>query len=339
MLKKTANNSGIMNQLKEETEKVTTQSPTDRLAGLASMAPKLEPKAKSKSERPIIQLSDQEQDVLNEFLASTMVNKDVEAKKKALYAIVRPMLAKKYLFGWQALGTKPDNPRVPSDRGSCLLEAKDKTGKFSLPEGNEDFQTYLVSMGVPKVTAKQIATKEVETKTVYDVASPSDLEETNPELANKLVSAIIDSGKFTQQEIKELITARQEVSLREGFLGRLVTYLPGPDGAEERVTILDRLITAIKCVEYSIASVKWDGSLDEAYDSIRTANSRQEIMDVATGDGLYRLTADGVTARIFKNKKLVCEKQCKDNGHALNTVKKWQRDRQSLEASIAEYQG
>lgn len=329
---------------------------------LSKAGKKSETAANKKSERPIINLGDaQTRDIataVDRLTACVHMKKAVDGHEKAARRIVMPFGQHKTLELWIKNGNRTENIKLQTPAGaSFILQAKDTiTGVrgVRLPKNEDgepiDVETHLGNHNVPA----QLITRLMEEGEFVDeqvMTIPMvKLEKENKPLADRLIELIVaanDGGvttkdgkkiKFTDEELSQLVEGAHDVTVKEGFLDRIVPHVRNAiSGDEQQIVALSAVLDAIP-PQWAVGSATQGINEKEIIGTILHKEPEQVTTPQAPVDhaaGNYTLRVTGLNIEIIRNsdKKPLATKKCKDGGHLENTIKKWQRE----PTALAEY--
>ena len=327
-----------------------TMSAKERLAQRAGEA-EPPPSTNSKKVRQVLELTDEEKSLVDEYLSMTAIEKEVKGLKKD--GLVRGILKKKVIADWVAAGRKTENPLVQGEHSKCLFVCADSSGRLKVgTDANGKarlLQDRLKEENFPAAFSEEVC-KHVKQKEIQTILSPDEIEGKHPELAEKIRCLLLDN--LTVEETKIVVKNDTAVEVEPGFVDNIAKYAVGRNN-DEKADMLLRFIESTKIVifriddaeshDYNVAMQQLMRKLniDLKVAPTATAPEKGTEKEFVTDDKLYRIIVKDNMVTLFRLSgsgvsEKVGIKKCNDAGHALNTARKWMRDRETLETAEEE---
>lgn len=318
--------------------------------------------ASAKKDRPIIVIDDALQSkVIDRMASADLMVKTMKGHQEASKASFLPWGLSKVLFGWIKKGNPTENVQFQTPNGtSFILQIKDTLKKFKtgwMEDGQpKTAEQFFTENNIPEVLIERL-TEQNEFQTKDSMTIPiATLEKDNEKLCEKLFELIIlanEEGvkskngkttiKFSDDDLRQIIVNQKTISLKEGFLDRMVGHCKEVSATDDEA--LENLNNLFQVVNPTVA-----------YSSIKVGTKHKEILEelinpdcetitlpakeeiFATKDGKYTLKVKGTTIAVIRSSdnREMATKTCTDAGHVNNTIKKWQREPDSLAGFIAE---
>lgn len=306
-------------------------------------------------------------DAVDRLTAAVHVKKSVEGHEKAARAVVLPYVKRETLRLWVQQGGKAENPQVSTPTGShFIMQVKDTlTGLrgFRVPKDETgqpiDVEQHLQNHGVSQELIERL--KEAGEFVDQEVMTipMARLEKENRDLADRLINLIVaanDGGvstkdgkkiKFSDDEMGKLVEVAHDVTIKEGFLDRVVQHCATISREEDaQLELLDSILTAIP-PQWAVGSVNPGLKEDVMVKTLLHSDPPEPAeapapkvppKPVDHDAASYTLRVEGLKITVIRKKddKELATKVCKDSGHVANTVKKWQREPDTLNAFITE---
>lgn len=315
----------------------------DPLESLLNDATPLAPKkpGAKKKQRDLIELTEQEALTFNRFCMADAAMKMAKGHQESSKGTILPVLKDKLLNIWCEEGHRTDNPRVQTENGQAILQARESL-RFELPVGdNGEPGTVidaLMSAGFSEDEAEAIREKEFTETTELRFANITKLRDDadTKKIVDKLLKLVLD--EFSPNERAVLLEKVNAVTLNEGFLDRAVTH------ANCEPIKLKALLDVVRPT-FLMSQIVWKGELNDAVKSLEAAAATPapalapSIPTPTTAipkvfnsdDKQWRASYIGGEAKLFMvgadSDVLVATKNCSGGpSHAEQTCKKWMRE-------------
>jgi len=233
---------------------------------------------------------------------------------------------------------------------------------FRVPKDDQgtpiDIEQHLTNHGISTALIAKLQ-KEGEFVDVETMTIPmAKLEKENRTLADRLIDLIVAANeggvttkdgkkiKFSDDEMKSLVESAHDVTIKEGFLDRIVGHVAAlASGEDAQVEMLDGILSAVP-PQWAVGSVNPGLKEDVMVRTLlhdkppepEVPVSAVPVKAVEHDATKYTLRVEGLKITVIRksDNKELATKTCKDVGHAVNTVKKWQREPDALAGFIAE---
>lgn len=329
--------------------------------------------AAKKSDRPVIELTYDDHETklyaeqVDRFTAADAAKKGIDGLIKTAQAALKPYLITRVMQMWVDQGRKMDNPRVQTPGGSSFnFQVKDTlTGArgFKVPKDENGqpvpIEKHLAAHGVSKDLISNLKDSgEFKEQQVLGFVDMTKLETDQPVLAERLMALVLAANqggvttskgekiKFNDNELELILEQSNNITVKEGFLDRSVTYCKDvTDDPEVAVTMLQNLLTAVppqwafgqaNCLHPETAIAKL---LSPETDGKVAPPPPAPPVEHDTGKFILRVTGTLITIVRRKDGKEVAKKQCKDDMHCKNSIRKFMENPASLDTYVADNMG
>lgn len=309
--------------------KSTKVDPLDSLLNDAAVvAPK---KPGKKKQRDLIELEPSEAAAFDRFCMADAALKLAKGHQEGSKATILPVLTDKLLSIWCEEGHRTDNPRVQTEKGQAILQARE-TLRFDIPAGDDGepgtVTDALMAVGFDEETAEAIREREFTEKTELRFANISKLREdaAKKKVVDKLLAMVLEN--FTPAERAVLLEKVNTVTLNEGFLDRAVAHV---DGDPVQLKALFQVVRPT----FLVSHIVWKGDLNDAMNTLETEKPTAPTTALpntfTSEDGQWKATCVGNEAKLFMvqggTEIEMATKTCSGGAtHAEQTCKKWMRD-------------
>lgn len=320
----------------------TTTKKVDPLDSLLNDATNVHTKkpASKKKQRELIELEPTEAVAFDRFCMADATLKMAKGHQEGSKATILPVLTDKLIRMWCEEGHRTDNPRVQTENGQAILQARENL-RFDIPAGEDGepgtVADALIAVGFDPDKAEEIRQKEFTEKTELRFANISKLrdDDNSRKIVDKLLRLVLDN--FSPAERAVLLEKVNTVTLNEGFLDRAVTH------AECDASKLKALFQVVRPT-FLMSQIVWKGDLDTAMKTLETekpvaptttaaipAPTNALPKTFASEDGKWKAQFVGNEAKLFMIEGGVevemATKVCSGGAsHAEQTCKKWMRD-------------
>jgi hypothetical protein len=320
--------------------------PLDSLLNDAAPVATKKPGSKKK-QRDVIELAPTEATAFDRFCMADAALKMAKGHQEGSKATILPVLIDKLLFMWCEEGHRTENPRVTTDNGQAILQARENL-RFDIPAGDDGepgtVADALMAVGFDEAKAEEIREREFTEKTELRFANISKMREdpAQKKVVDKLLTMVMEN--FTPAERKVLLEKVNTVSLNEGFLDRAVAHV---DADPVKLKALFQVVRPT----FLMSQIVWKGDLDTAMKTLDTekpAKVESAAIPAPTtalpktftsDDGQWKATCVGGEAKLFMVQGgaeiEMATKTCSGGAtHAEQTCKKWMRDAEYRAESI-----
>jgi hypothetical protein len=317
----------------------------DPLAALLDDAKTIAPKkpGAKKKERELIELDASEARAFDRFCMADAALKMAKGHQEGSKASILPVVTDKMLQMWCEEGHRTDNPRVQTENGQAILQARE-TLRFELP-ANEDGSVgtvteMLQSVGFSEEKAEEIREREFTETTELRFANISKLREDpkSKKLVDKLLTLVLEN--FEPEDRKVLLEKVNNVTLKEGFLDRSVAHV-------DRDPALLKALFQVVRPTFLMSHIVWKGDLNDAVKTLEgttaetlttpaikipaaTTVAPKIALSFKSDDGQWKASYVGLEATLFMvqggTEIEMKKKTCTNEGHAKATCQKWMRD-------------
>jgi hypothetical protein len=315
----------------------TTDDPFAALVGEAKAAPTTK-KTTKKKDRTHLDLTPDVAAAFDRFCAADATLKMAKGAQEAAKSLVLPVLTDKLLDTWCEEGHRIENPRLQTQLGQAILQAREIL-KFDLPANEEGevgtVTDLLVDAGFEEDKAQTIRREEFTETTELRFNNITKLRE-DPKakkVVDKLLKLVIEN--FTADERGVLLEKVNHVEVKKGFLDRVVGHV---DGDAEK---LKKLLNAVR-PQFLLSHVVYNGQLADAVAQLGTTAgttlNAPATPPVVFEQDEWRAVATGNVARLYSvgSDTPLVEKTCSGgHDHAKMTCQKWLRDDAYRNESIA----
>jgi hypothetical protein len=322
----------------------TPAAAADPLDSLLNDATSIEPKkpGAKKKQRDLIELTDGEATAFDRFCMADAALKMAKGHQEGSKATILPVLTDKLLRMWCEEGRRTDNPRVQTEQGQAILQARENL-RFDIPAGEDGepgtVTDALMAVGFDEDKANEIREREFTETTELRFAAINKLREDpdSKKVVDKLLKLVLEN--FTPAERAKLLEKVNNVTLNEGFLDRAVQH------ADSDPSKLKSLLSVVRPT-FLMSQIVWKGELTEAVKTLSKDDKPAPVVSAdaipattapavpkifTSDDGQWKATCAGNEAKLFMIQAgaeiEMATKVCTGGvSHAEQTCKKWMRD-------------
>lgn len=341
----------------EETQAPKTLSSKERLAQKSRQ--KVDIPASASKDRAVIQLKGDIANMVDRLTAAIHAKKVMLGQEAACRAVVLPYAQQIHYALWMERGVRPESPQFITPSGSkFILQCKDTlcgVRGFKVPKGKDgkpvSVEAHLRANGVPADVIGRLKEKEeFNEEETLNINMPK-LEKEHPNLHSKLMDLVLAANeggvkdkdgnqiKFSDEDINRLIERNNEVTLKDDFIVRAAKYCKeGSKNDEDATARLKLLMTAIP-PQWAVGSTMC-ADPEGVVVRLLKEDEKKEVKPTAADFtiGKYTVKQAGLNLTVFRNSdnKELVKKECDDEDHVKNAIRKWQKDPATLDQFVAD---